>query len=58
MNNISRINEQIQRMRHACVEPEVINVSYEVYKALGKPREFRGVPVDCDSRLHSGFEVR
>jgi len=58
MNDRAMITEQVQRMRHACVEPEVITVSYEVYKALGKPRALKGVPIDCDDRLTSGFEVR
>lgn len=58
MNDKDRIREQIKRMRSKCVEPEYIYVCPELYKQLGKPRYLCGIPIDCDSRLTSGFEVR
>lgn len=55
---IGLMREQIRRMRLKGVEPETVTVCYEIYKALGKPRTFSGVYVDCDSRMKDGFEVR
>lgn len=52
------IMEQIGRMRGLCVEPELVVMSYECWYSLGKPNRFLGVPVDCDSYMSYGFEVR
>ena len=53
-----QICEQIRHMRDLCVEPELIHMSLECYRILGKPRRLMGVPVDCDRRMDRGFEVR
>lgn len=55
MRNIA---EQISRMRSKGVEPEIIYMSPNLYKWIGRPHKFCGVMVDCDNRLKTGFEVR
>lgn len=52
------IREHIKRMRSHCVEPELVLMCYECWDSLGKPNRFLGVPVDCDSYMSYGFEVR
>ena len=50
--------EQIKRMRGHYVEPELVVMSRECWRTLGKPKSFSGIPVDCDSYMSYGFEVR
>lgn len=57
MKEADRIREQVRRMRSKQYEPEYILVGVETYKALGKPRYFMGISVECDNRI-KGFEVR
>ena len=52
------IREHIKRMRSHYIEPELVVMSYECWYSLGKPNRFLGVPVDCDSYMSYGFEVR
>lgn len=58
INYKQSIQEHISRMRAHRVEPELIVMCCECWDRLGKPRRFMGVPVDCDRRMRSGFEVR
>lgn len=57
MNDVDRIREQIRRMRSKGVEPERVNVCYELYKRLSE-KDTMGVPIEYDNRLKTGFEVR
>lgn len=58
MKDFDMIQEQIQHMRTKGVEPELISMSKDMHRALGKPLKLYGVDVDCDDKMRVGFEVR
>jgi hypothetical protein len=58
MNEISKIREQIRRMRSKGVEPEYVAVSYEVWEDIGKVRSISGVYCYPDNGINVRFEVR
>ena len=57
MNDIDRIREQIKRMRCKDVEPECVYVCLELYHHIST-KDTRGVPIEYDDKLKTGFEVR
>jgi hypothetical protein len=58
MNDASRINEQIKRMRSKGVEPEVVYMTHDLWVQLGRPRTFNGVYCCVSDRVLGRFEVR
>ena len=58
MNDTSRINEQINRMRSKGVEPEVVYMCYGLWDSIGRKGKFAGVPICLDYDILGRFEVR
>ena len=58
MNELDRIREQIKRMRHKGIEPEVVYMCHELWDKLGRPRVFFGVECCENERILGRFEVR
>lgn len=55
---LTKIREQVARMRRKGYEPDAIYMCYELWDALGRPRKVCGVYAAPDRRIKAGFEVR